>query len=568
MKKKIILLPMLSFMCFAAISCGGTEGGQTTTSEDVFKTDVEITMNKDVDYIDHNDTYSNNSYNYDEEMWYINNLKDVPLPDPHVYVNEDGYYITGTSDRSGAGAIDIYFTTDFVTYDKYYDVYKPANGAWERSSPEFYAPELYYFDGTYYLYYSAMCKKEGDGLHSYRRYNSVVSSTSPTGPFEAIVNDEVDGNSAPLFVHDNCTTLDATVFKDSDNSLYMYYSATYDEGQVLLGVQLESPYKADWSTWKELVKPGYIDSNFNDDRPLEWERWRDYPITEGPYMIKSPINDKYYLTYSANGCWNKYYTVCYAVSDDPLGNFVKPYEEGKMWTNHLFGYAGEKDSDGNVYNQWIGFASGTGHHCFFNIGDQIMIGYHAHQNRNWNANSYTQRYFAMDYFYFSNDGEPFCNGPTYSLQPLPEAISGYKNIANQAKVRTENVTNAEALTDNYCVSNYNLDGEKEKEATLGSGYSFIELNFDKNYDVGGIALVNSAFYDNTFESVKYIDFGNGKVLGGASTNYFGNFNQEYEFVFPNSGITLELLNDISTNKIVICFNGATANINEIKILGR
>ena len=42
-------------------------------------------------------------------------------------------------------------------------------------------------------------------------------------------------------------------------------------------------------------------------------------------------NGKYYMTYSANGCWNKYYNVCYAISDSPLSGFVKPYEEGKIW---------------------------------------------------------------------------------------------------------------------------------------------------------------------------------------------------------------------------------------------
>lgn len=566
MKRKAILLSMLSFVCFVAASCNDNNGNNKT---EPFKTDVEITMNKGADYIEHNDTYSNGNYNYNEEMWYLNKLEDLPLPDPHVYAGNDGYYITGTSDRSGAKEIDIYYTTDFVTYEEHYNVYEPASGSWEQSNPSFYAPELYCFDGVYYLYYSAMCKKEDNGLHDYRRYNSVVCSTTPYGPFEAIVNDEVDGNSAPLFAYDDCTTLDATIFEDTDKSLYMYYSATFNEGQVILGVKLESPFKADWSTWEELVKPGYIDSNFDDDEPLEWEKWRGYPITEGPYMIKSLINNKYYLTYSVNGCWNKYYTVCYAVSDSPLGNFVKPYEEGKMWTNHLFGYAGEKDSEGIVFNQWNGFASGTGHHCFFNIGDQIMIGYHAHKNRNWNSDSaYTQRYFAMDYLYFSVDGKPFCNGPTYSLQPLPELLSGYKNIANSATIRTENIINADALTDNYCVSNYNLDGEKVKEVKLGSGHSFIELKFDKEYSIGGLVLYNSAYYENIFESVKYIDFGNSRVLGGASINQFGNVNQEYEFVFPNSGITLEFPNNINTDKVIICFNTNNSNINEVKVLGK
>ena len=87
-----------------------------------------------------------------------------------------------------------------------------------------------------------------------------------------------------------------------------------------------------------------------------------------------------------------------------------------------------------------------------------MIGYHAHQNRNYNSESgYMGRYFAMDYLYFRDDGTPFCNGPTYSIQPLPEAISGYKNIATFAEINVENVNNKEGINDNYIIDCYNLE---------------------------------------------------------------------------------------------------------------
>ena len=45
-------------------------------------------------------------------------------------------------------------------------------------------------------------------------------------------------------------------------------------------------------------------------------------------------------------------------------------------------------------------------------------------------------------------------------------------------------------------------------------------------------------------------------------------NENKEFVFPNSAITIDILNPISTNSVVIKFNlSESANINEIVILG-
>ena len=267
--------------------------------------------------------------------------------------------------------------------------------------------------------------------------------------------------------------------------MYMYFTVTKDT-QHIVGVELISPYQADWTTYKELVIPGTPDSE-SEEILLEWERYRDnkVQIAEAPFMIKS--GGKYYLTYSVNGAFNKYYNVCYAVSDTPMGNFVKPYEEGKLWTNLLMGFPGTDDEEALIYNQWNGYASGTGHHCFFYSGDELLIGYHAHQNRNWNSKYYTERYFAFDYVYFDESGTPFINGPTYSVINLPASVSGYHNVASGGKITTENVVNAENILDNYIVDCYNLD-KKENEVILGEGKSYIEITFDASYEIGGIIV--------------------------------------------------------------------------------
>jgi len=512
------------------------------------------------DYIDLASQYDGESFAYNASLWYMNQLKDVPLPDPFVYAEDGLYYIVGTNDRN-VNTVDCYVTADFVTYELLCDIYDPAlYGGWENENAAIYAPEIYCFDGVYYMYYSANDK---EGV----RRCSVVVSDHPAGPYLPLVNDEVDGLHNPLFWDESHPdrALDATVFADEDGKRYMYFTVTADT-QHIVGVELLSPYEADWSTYQALIVPGTVDSH-GDEVLLEWETYRNskLKIVEAPFMVKS--RGKYYLTYSANGCWNKYYNVCYAVSNSPLGNFVKPYEEGKLWTNLLLGYPGENDSESTLFRQWSGFASGTGHHCFFYAGDQLMIGYHAHQNRDWDSNAYTARYFALDYVYFDANGVPFCNGPTNSVIALPQSISGVKNIAPDAAVTGQNVQNAEKVHDNYIVDCYNLESPRD-EVILGMGESCIELKFDQAYDIKGIAVFNSAYYDSYVVEIEYIDFGNGNVI------YYPQFCEDFyvceetEFIYPGSCFNLEILNSFQAESVKIGFHlPEGGSINEIVILG-
>ena len=551
--KRIISILMVMIMLLSTLS--GCLGAKYPES-------VESNLVEDVDYVDHANTYDGKGLTYDDSMWYVNNLKDIPLPDPHVYFEDDTYYIVGTSDRDN-GVIDAYSTKDFVNYQRHLAIYNPATfDGWESATPEIYAPEIYCFDGVYYMYYSA---NDESGI----RRNSVVVADSPLGPYRPLQNEKVDGLTTPLFLdkNKNFDVLDITVFVDDDKQMYMYYSVLCNENQHIVGVKMNSPYEVDWNTYTELVIPGALNSRNNILKPLSWEMYRsDKPIVEAPFVIKS--NGKYYLTYSVNGCWNKYYNVCYAVSDSPLGNYEKPYQNGGQWTNLLLGYPGTNVNNSTVYNQWEGFASGTGHHCFFNMGDQLMIGYHAHQNRNSNS-GYTRRYFAFDYVHFDKDGVPFCNGPTYSIQPLPEYMSGYSNIAPHAEVKSDNVKNAGAINDNYVVDCYNLAGEAEKEVSFGTGYSFIELKFDATYEIGGIAIYNSAFYDKALYEIEYIDFGNGNAISYAQFSADIYVNEGKSFIFPNSAFTIEFLNTFEADHVVICVKSDTPiSLNEIVVLGR
>lgn len=556
---KNTLLLLILFLCaLIAVSCtppdnnGSGEGGGEEKS---FLVEGE-------DYIDLASKYDGESFEYNRSLWYMNELDKVPIPDPCVYVENDTYYIVGTSERN-PDTVDCYVTTDFHSFEHYPDVYDPTiYDGWEnREDALIFAAEIYCFDGVYYLYYSA---KD----NSRNRRCSVVMADSPTGPYRPIENDDVNGIEAPIFHNPEYfkRSLDTTVFCDDDGKTYMYFTVT-DTTQHIVGVELISPYEADWSTYRDLVIPGTLDSE-SEEQILEWEMYRDnkVKIAEAPFMIKN--EGKYYLTYSVNGCWNKYYNICYAVSDSPLGNFVKPYREGELWTNLLMGFPGTPDEEELIFSQWEGYASGTGHHSFFYVGDQLMIGYHAHQNRGWNSKYYTPRFFALDYVYFDDNGVPYCNGPSYSVINLPGRISGFDNVAAGASVTASNAQNASSATDSYIVDLYNLDS-RDNEVKLGKGESFIEIDLGGSYEIGGVLIYNSAYYDSYVPEIEYIDFGNGNIV------YYPQFcsdfyvNDETEFIYPLSCFNIEFLNTFEADSVKIVFNLSDGgSINEIVILGK
>ena len=555
----------IAFLAAICVSIFACSKAKQTSSEESFQNSVTTNMEEGTDFVRH-EAGDKNKWQYDEERWYVNNLDKVPLPDPQVYVEDGTYYIVGTDDSSGCKYIPCYYTKDFVNYEKK-NIYNPASfsGRWENNTnPTIYAPEMYKVGNKYYLYYSAVESSSG------HRRNSVVWADTPLGPYQPIVTESVDGLHNPLFKHDETSAvLDSSLFIDDDGKMYMYYSWSRGD-QSVWGVRLTSPYEADWSTRKLIVKAGRLTNESSED-VLEWEyAYRDgyNAIAEGPFMLKS--NGKYYITYSINGCWNKYYDVCYAVSDSPLGLFTKPYEEGQYYSNLLMGVPCSNKEGDVVYDQWSGFASGTGHHCFFKIGDQIMIGYHAHQNRNYNASAsgYIARYFAMDPVYFLEDGTPFVNGPSFSPQPLPVAMSGYDNIAPKATVRTQNITNEKAINDRYVVDCYNLPQEQGKEVGLGKGYSFIELKFDKEYSIGGLMINNSAYYDLVTYDLNYVKFSNGDAF---KFSQFPNgcMNYDKEFVFPCGAFTFQFKKDIKASSIIVSFNSSEPlAINEIQVLAK
>ena len=509
--------------------------------------------------------YLDNS-DINKEKFYYNKNHNLNMPDPFVLKEGDTYYIYGTTDRLGSNGVDCYSTKDFNTYTLHQNIYKFEG--WVKGG--IFAVEIYKFNGTYYMYYSANDENGNRALN-------VATSNSPTGLFTDYVGQDSYGNNINLkqnkWLQDSTiyAPLDQTLLVDDDGKIYLYYSV-YHSGyeQYIVGMEMSDPVTYDMSTRKVLVRPGKDSPDLPDNDitlKYDWEIMRGFWVAEGPCVIKSPINHKYYLTYTVNAYDEKAYTVCYAVSDAPLGDYHKPYDENRNWSNLFFGYAGLSTKTNKVYRQWAGFHAGTGHHSIFKTGNDYMIVYHGWKNRG-NPDNFDGRDTFIDRVYFDKDGVPYTVGPTYSPQPLPKEISGYDNVALKAKIEVENVDNGEALIDNYVVEHYQLKGEDAKEATLKKGKSYIKLTFDKEYSLGGLLIYNSAFYSKITSGIEFINFKNGNAIFDP---VFSEelINDETEFVFPSSAFVFDFPEDFKASEMIMCVNTSEeVRVNEIYVMGK
>lgn len=226
-------------------------------------------------------------------------------------------------------------------------------------------------------------------------------------------------------------------------------------------------------------------------------------INEGPHVLyHTDKNGKslYYLTYSINSYGQSNYSVATAIADNVLGPYRKlRAEEGALL---LCSMTTESTT-----------VSGAGHHSFISKGGQDFIVYHRHNDYTEGGNA---RYTAIDEYKWitvkDKDGNdldvPYTNGPTDSVQPLPEAYSEYRNIVKDAKV---SVTDAEvdaAPVHDGLLSVHKTANEtfmsyiKESKITQKTTFTF---SFDNPITARAVLVYNSALEQSSFRKVDLVE---------------------------------------------------------------
>lgn len=486
---------------------------------------------------------------------------------------EGGYYYAYITANS---TINAWRTKDMTNWQNLGAVFRPdLDDFWGDNN--FWAPAVIYDqeEKLYYMYYSGQWKKYDSQFKSH--YISVAKSSSPVGPFtEVVSNNEpcINFNKMPKdhplyefhsgdqFENGYFASIDAEPFIDPvDNQLYLLLThdigAGYTSSQTYI-MKMNSYVDPDYSSIKWISQTGV--TSIGGSETID-----EGKVNEGPYMFYH--NGYYYLTYSVNTYNEPSYQVRQAISTSPTGPFRKiPVDKG--------GVIITTDGLGTYTNS-------SGHHSFIKVGDELFISYHTFLNDSDISEARKIRFDRVS-FVVNEDGLPliYANGPTVTLQPLPSAVSGYKNIAPSAHIEASNV---HENSDIYWLNDGTLkihDNSIVDECEFNNGKSVISLTFDDYQTIKAIMVYNSNDFYKTFKEIDNIRLYLKKDgietvsdTGVIPFNYheYSLIDQDYKTVFAGASSTIEF-NDLEVNKIEITvsksYGESILGISEIQVLGK
>lgn len=295
--------------------------------------------------------------------------------DPYVLKHDGTYYMYCTN-APNTGYV-VYYSDDLVNWHSGgYCLRKENIAVQPTASFGLWAPEVYEYNGTFYMLYTS-----NESL-------AFATSSSPLGPFT--------GTQTAMFP--GMRTIDGHLFFDDDGKVYFYYVITkqWENGRTgnrIYGAEFDMSTLSLKTTPVELIAP----------KAGTWEWAGGAYVAEGPEMLKH--NGKYYLSYSCNGYADHTYAIGYATSSSPLGTYTR--YSGNPILKQSSSTGGEK-----VY--------GPGHHCFTTSpdGNELFIVYHRHA-----SNDVVERNICIDRASFDANGVLSVTGPTATPQAMPSGAS-------------------------------------------------------------------------------------------------------------------------------------------------
>ena len=333
---------------------------------------------------------------------YTNPVYEGYFADPFVWEYQGVYYAIGTGPAEAKGQIEeisdathtnstdeprvfpLLRSFDFLNWDFVGNALLRPNPAFGNN---FWAPEVAYCEGTFYLYYSV---GHEDKDHQLR----VATSNDPLGPYQDVGEPLIDPKSCPF-------AIDPHPFRDDDGQWYLFYARDFLDteggaraGTALMVDRLESMTKLA-GVGKVVLRARCNWQRFLANRPMYGGIY-DWHTLEGPCVRKHA--DRYYCFYSGGRWETENYGVDYGVSDNILG----PYSD-----------AGN-EAGPRVLRSLPGYVLGPGHNSIVlgPDGETEYIVYHA-----WDINMEARR-MCLDKLIWTPDG-PRCDGPTWMPQTIP-----------------------------------------------------------------------------------------------------------------------------------------------------
>lgn len=400
--------------------------------------------------------YYNNNYLYED----VNIFKNANIADPYILYYNGYYYVYCTN---FVKKNKCYKTMDFINWttvkgadnDGYIT---DKNLRTSESRKNFWAPEVYNYNGKFYMFYSSK------HIQDQKYYIGMAVADSPEGPFK-----EVNSKIFNPIVHNPITNsdqgaIDASVLFDGNN-IYLYYVKMGNGQNAIYGRKI-------WINNNNVIASSEEVSLISPER--QWETANGARVTEGPCVLKH--NGKYYMMYSGCGyVWNEY-SVGYAVSDNPLGIYTK---KGQILR-----------SDGkNVF--------GPGHNNYFKTSDgSLYTVYHVLKKNSNDPNDgkHRERMFAINKMGFDFNGDLYINGPT---RDVSEPFSG--GAGTEQKPSSVNILNSSLKVGNIKSI---IDGVNQYAKT--NNYFYCIFKHTKgDYDLQ--FKFNNTFIDDIYIKYQYKD---------------------------------------------------------------
>ena len=581
-KRNYIFLLLLVISFFSLVGCGGEDAPAIGNANLAVKKYDKLAEQDDLGNV--------TSYDFNRDLFYINSL-DFEVADPSIIYAEHGegkgyFYVFGTSDQIMCHGFQCWRSKDLANWEYTGVALQPEpHDTWAANN--YFAPEVIYDEsvGLYYMFYSAN-RIDSNGQSCL----SVAYSENVMGPYitpnnrtnldgtklfanKPVIDFEENKDLLPEDVEWQNIAIDANPFIDPvTKEKYLYwswhlldYSGEHAWGELALkqriyGMKMKDWFTPDYTTVTKLTENSKVTVD-GDETIDEGDPKNNYDLNEGPHMLYDKESGKYLLTFSVNRFDMANYQVRLAVSDDPLSGFekIQPEDGGVVIS-----------TDPN----WKHMAS-AGHHCFFNVGEQSYIGYHTFLDR---ASIQQGRALAIEEFKIVNNskGVPtiHTNGPTWSLQPIPAQVSGYKNVAPEATISASNV-------DSKSDVKYLTDGLiKIKESDLAKETSFtdktkITFTFKEAKELSAIMVHNSYIYENSIAAIDSIQLeyvvdakGNTNTTTIKKVLFDFEFNSvDNEDMKPGSAAIAEF-EGVPVKKVTMTISAKDCCISEIKLLAK
>ena len=301
------------------------------------------------------------------------------IGDPYILKYNKQYYMYATSSSNGFKVWQSDNMIDWTLKGLALDKNNPANN-WGNGN--FWAPEVKYIDGKFYMTYSA---RLSNGKMKIR----IAACDSPLGPFT--------NWSEPFLQDDDFSYIDADLLPDG-KKVFMFFTKDCSLN-IINGKHVSQIYAVELNKDLKSFATQPVLATTPDQA---WESPNnDWVWNEGSYAMKH--DNTYYLMYSANVYNGQDYSVGYATAPNPLGPWTK--------------YAGNPVLKKNIA---IG-VSGPGHNCVTTSPDdkELFIVYHSHTFADKPSGN---RNLCIDRMIFEN-GIIKVLGPTRSPQPLPGGVN-------------------------------------------------------------------------------------------------------------------------------------------------